>query len=134
MRPVLADTSYYLALFNENDPHHKAALQFSRAAALTVVVTDFVLLEIGNAYSRRSMRGTFCTLVADVRSDPWCQLVPVSKALFEAGLLLYARRPDKDWSLTDCISFVVMKRLRLTEALTADRHFEQAGFKVLLKP
>jgi hypothetical protein len=53
--------------------------------------------------------------------------------LFEAGLRLYSDRPDKDWSLTDCTSFVVMKRLRITEALTADRHFEQAGFKVLLK-
>ena len=49
------------------------------------------------------------------------------------GVALYAERPDKDWSLTDCISFVVMRTMDITEALTGDRHFEQAGFTALLK-
>jgi hypothetical protein len=58
--------------------------------------------------------------------------MPSSNELFAAGVELYATRPDKEWSLTDCISFVVMEREGLTDALTGDRHFEQAGFKVLL--
>jgi len=131
---VFADTSYYMALFNQDEIAHERALEFSRQTALPVVLTDFILLELANALSRRESRRKFVELLSYLRSNPVCRIVPVSKPLFEAGLLLYAQRQDKDWSLTDCISFVVMKRLRLTEALTADRHFEQAGFKVLLKP
>jgi hypothetical protein len=133
MRPVFADTSYYMALFNEDDVAHEEALYFSRGAALPVVLTDFIILELANALSRRHSRRRVVALVSYLRSNPACRIFPVSKVLFEAGFSLYADRPDKDWSLTDCISFVVMNRLRLTEALTADRHFEQAGFKVLLK-
>ena len=133
MKPVFADTSYYMAVFNENDVAHEEALCFSRETALPVVLTDFVLLELANALSRRQLRQRFVGLLSYLRSNPVCRIIPVSKAIFEAGLRLYSERPDKDWSLTDCISFVVMKRLRLTDALTADRHFEQAGFKILLK-
>ena len=60
-------------------------------------------------------------------------IVPLSSELLDAGLRLIANRPDKDWSLTDCISFVVMTRYEIQEALTGDQHFEQAGFKALLK-
>jgi predicted nucleic acid-binding protein len=54
--------------------------------------------------------------------------------LYDAGIELYRLRPDKDWSLTDCISFVVMAKRGISAALPADRHFEQAGFTALLKP
>jgi hypothetical protein len=133
MRPVYADTSYYLALFNPGDAQYPAALEFSREDVRPIILTDFVLLEIANALCKRNSRQVFVNLVTHLRSDPMCRIFPILKALFEAGLRLYGDRPDKDWSLTDCISFVVMKRLRLTDALTADRHFEQAGFRVLLK-
>ena len=63
-----------------------------------------------------------------------CELIKASDDLWRAGIDLYQRRPDKGWSLTDCISFVVMERLKITDALTADHHFEQAGFNALLKP
>jgi hypothetical protein len=53
--------------------------------------------------------------------------------LFDARVALYGERMDKDWPLTDCISFVVMQREGITDALTGDRHFEQAGFVPLLK-
>ena len=61
------------------------------------------------------------------------QIVPGDDASFHTGLTLYFSRPDKDWSLTDCISFVIMQREGITEALTGDHHFEQAGFNILLK-
>lgn len=60
-------------------------------------------------------------------------IVPASRQLLDEGVALYESRPDKDWSLTDCISFVVMQRIGISEALTADHHFEQAGFLALLK-
>ncbi|MCG3197312.1 MAG: hypothetical protein GHCLOJNM_01797 [bacterium] len=70
--------------------------------------------------------------VRALMANPNAKVVPASRDLFEEGLSLFSRRPDKEWSLTDCISFVVMEREGLTEALTGDRHFVQAGFKALL--
>ena len=65
--------------------------------------------------------------------NPQVKLIPPDVALFDAGVQLFANRPDKEWSLTDCISFVVMQQEGITQALTADHHFEQAGFQALLK-
>ena len=60
-------------------------------------------------------------------------IVPASRELFQRGVELFTQRPDKDWSLTDCPSYVVMKEQDIEDALTTDPHFEQAGFTVLLK-
>jgi hypothetical protein len=133
MRPVFADTSYYVALLHENDIRHGEALRLSQEQVRPVVLTEFVLLELGNTLCRGHARRVFIGLVEHLRSDPLYTIVSVSPALFDAGLRLFGQRADKDWSMTDCISFVVMKQRRLTEALTADHHFEQAGFKALLK-
>lgn len=76
-------------------------------------------------------RSTFLALIRALQKDPFTEIVPATPDLFDRGLDLYARRPDKTWSLTDCISFVVMTERGLTEALTGDRHFEQAGFQAL---
>jgi len=67
-----------------------------------------------------------------LRASPDVRIIGPSEELFSRGLELYRQRPDKEWSLTDCISFVVMRDEQLSEALTGDRHFEQAGFKSLL--
>ena len=72
-------------------------------------------------------------LIVALESDPKVRIVPADETLVREGFALYRQRPDKDWSLTDCISFVVMQREHITEALTADHHFEQAGFVALLK-
>ncbi|NQU22382.1 MAG: type II toxin-antitoxin system VapC family toxin [Candidatus Nealsonbacteria bacterium] len=133
MRPVFADTSYYLALLSPGDVHHTKAVDLSRSLRPPIVVTEFVLIELANALSRADTRHCFVDLLTHVRSDPTVTIVLASAELFERGYQLYAHRPDKDWSLTDCISFVVMQNAGLKEALTADRHFEQAGFQVLLK-
>ena len=71
-------------------------------------------------------------LRADLAVDVSTTILPPTLELFEAGCDLYEQRPDKEWSLTDCISFVVMHNHGLTDALTADRHFQQAGFQALL--
>jgi predicted nucleic acid-binding protein len=71
-------------------------------------------------------------LLAALDDDPGCVIVPPTEGLFREGIALYGRRPDKNWSLSDCISFVVMQQKNMTDALTGDHHFEQAGFKILL--
>ena len=72
-------------------------------------------------------------LLRELQSDRLVQIVPASKILFRDGIDLFAARSDKEWSLVDCISFEVMAELALTDALTADHHFEQAGFRALLR-
>ena len=81
------------------------------------------------ARSRRAFSGLWGTL----RQDPDVNVLMPDTEQFVAGIALYEARPDKDWSLTDCISFVVMERQKIARALTADHHFEQAGFVALLK-
>lgn len=68
-----------------------------------------------------------------MRRSAFFQILPASSELLQRGLALYQARPDKEWQLSDCISFIVMEQEGLTEALTGDRHFEQAGFQALLK-
>jgi hypothetical protein len=133
MKPVFADTSYYAAVLSPRDVAHYAASRCSRAISGQVVTTEFVLMELGNGLSGTPRRKAFAAFVAHLRTSPDTIIVPASSELFLAGLDLFAHRADKDWSLTDCTSFVVMTQRGLTEALTADHHFEQAGFKVLLK-
>lgn len=133
MSPVFADTSFYGALLNPRDAWHAAAVDLSRSVQQRVVLTEFVLLELGNALSPVASRRLFTNFVRHLRADRRVTIVPISKALFDRGYALYSRRADKSWSLTDCISFVVMETRRIEEALTADHHFAQACFTVLLK-
>jgi predicted nucleic acid-binding protein len=97
------------------------------------VTTAWVLTEVANALSASHLRSGFLSLLDDLQSDDEVSIVAPEPETFAQGIDLYRNRPDKNWSLTDCISFVVMKREGITEALTADRHFEQAGFKALLQ-
>jgi hypothetical protein len=127
-----ADTSYYLALLGPADRHHCRAVELSRRPATYAVTTEYVLLELGNALARVGDRSLFVAFEAAVRASPTTAVVPASPDLWSRAVALYASRPDKGWSLTDCASFVVMADRRLTDALTADRHFAQAGFAPLL--
>ena len=106
------------------------------AAGLRVptVTTAFVLLEVANALSNHAHRAAYLSLAQRLLAGGRTTVVAASQDLLDRGQALYAARPDKDWSLTDCTSFVVMQDRGITHALTADRHFEQAGFTLLLKP
>jgi predicted nucleic acid-binding protein len=132
MKPVLADSSYYIALLNTRVVSHDAAIRWSRAVSAPIVVTEHVLVEVGNWLARTATRRLFTRLVATLRSDPGTIIIDASPSLFERGLSLYRRRADKAWSFTDCVSFAAMKERRIQAALTADRHFEQAGYRALL--
>jgi hypothetical protein len=129
-----ADTFYFLALLNEDDEAHTHAAAFSQDLGSRLVTTDWVLVEIADALAAPAQRPAFLALWNEVCDHPAIEVIPANRELLERGIDLYRRRPDKQWSLTDCISFVVMSERGLTEALTGDHHFEQAGFRALLRP
>ena len=130
---MFADTSYYTAMLSPRDVAHEKAHRWSGTFTGCVVTTDFVLIELGNGVRGAPQRQAFANFVAQLQAVPDTIIVPATGELFRAGMDLFTRRPDKDWSVTDCISFVVMAQRGLTEALTADHHFEQAGFRALLR-
>ena len=132
MKAVFADTFYYLALLNRHDAAHELADEVARTVTGPKVTTSWVLTELGDALATPRQRGLFVELVGRLRADPTLTIVPASDELFGRGFDLYASRADKGWSMTDCTSFVVMRDHGLTEALTGERHFEQAGFEALL--
>jgi uncharacterized protein len=133
MTTVFADTYYYIALLSPKDGMHARAVELTARLQPAIVTTAWVLTELAAAMSAPAKRARFLKLFDDLRSSAEVKLIPASPELFEAGLALFRARPDKAWSLADCISFIVMERAGITEALTGDHHFEQAGFTILFK-
>ena len=133
MKAVFADSFHFLALLNQNDPAHARAVIEHRRKWPGMVTTDCVLLEVGDAFCAPRDREDFLALHDALPLDGRIKIVRLDRELFERGIERFRQRCDKDWPLTDCISFLVMEDAGLTEALTADQHFEQAGFKALLK-
>jgi predicted nucleic acid-binding protein len=131
-RGIFVDTVYILALLNPRDRWHRRAVELSHAVPTPLVTSHAVLTEVGDALSHRNRRKWAYDTIADLRDDPDVRCLPVDEKTFTAALDLYRDRHDKDWSLTDCISFVIMRQHRLTHALTADVHFVQAGFRALM--
>jgi uncharacterized protein len=131
MSPVFADSFFYLALLNPADAAHDAAERLSLGLHVPVVTTAWVLAEVANTMA--AQRRSFLLLYENLRNDRNVAIVPPTEESFGEGLAFYARHQDKDWSLTDCISFLVMRERRVTDALTGDHHFEQAGFRAMLK-
>ncbi len=99
---------------------------------MPLATTAWVLLEFANAIAASRARERFEHVLARLRLEEDAEIIAPAPDLFDRGCEFYIARPDKEWSPTDCISFGVMEREGLTEALTGDRHFEQAGFRVLL--
>jgi len=108
MRPLFADTSYFVALCGPSDTFHASAVEPSASLVGRIITTEYVLVETGGMLSRPQDRPAFLNLVRDLESDPAVQILPASPALFRAGFDLFAHRPDKEWSLVDCISFVAI--------------------------
>jgi predicted nucleic acid-binding protein len=133
MKPVFADTAFFLALINPRDQYHTLAAELNSRLEAPLLTTAWVLVEFANAISASQSRKSFERVLTRLQSEADATIVEPKSELFARGCRLYISRPDKDWSLTDCISFVVMERDGLADALTADRHFEQAGFRPLLR-
>lgn len=132
MRERFADSFVFLAMLNRQDRMHRAAVAAMNAGG-PLVTTAWVLTELADGLCSSKTRSVFVSLEARLRRDARVLIVPPDERLYNLGLTLYRSRSDKDWSLTDCISFVVMQERGIIEALTGDHHFEQAGFVALLK-
>ncbi len=129
----LLDTVFIQALLNQRDDLHEKAKAFlpRLQSAQEVWVTEAVLIEVGNALSVLD-RGGAARLIEQCYKTRNMRVVSVDTGLLARAVELYRNRPDKTWGLTDCISFVVMREQRLSDAVTADEHFVQAKFRALL--
>ena len=125
---VFADAFFWIALLNRRDEYHETAKTYAQGFQGHIVTTQWVLVEVADALAASTARQSIQSFFQELAANPAVTLVDANPALFHRGLNLYAKRSDKDWSLTDCISFVVMTELALSEALTGDHHFAQAGF------
>lgn len=130
---LFLDTAYVLARVDRRDQHHESAIALRQRVrdAAEVWTTEAVLLEIGNGLSA-SHREEAVRFIRQCYQTSNMRVEPLDKVLLSEALTLYEARSDKRWGLTDCISFVVMERRRLADALTSDHHFQQAGFRALL--
>ena len=133
MNAVFADTFYLLALVSPKDRAHQKALDFSAAYDGPIVTSTWILMEVGDALCRAPDRATFLKLLDNLANDANATVVPATQEAFEKAKVLFAARPDKDWSMTDCTSFVLMQERGVTDAITGDKHFVQAGFRALLR-
>jgi predicted nucleic acid-binding protein len=135
MTKIFLDTSYAVALSSHTDENHNRAVELAEeceASNTHFVTTRAILLEIGNALSKVRYRTAAVRLLTALENDPNIEIVPASNDLYQRAFETYRDRLDKEWGLIDCMSFVVMSDHGLTEALTADNHFRQAGFHALL--
>lgn len=133
---VFADTGFWVARISPDDQLHNLARDAGRALnAAPIVTSELVLVETLNTFSASGAfaRGRAARVIEALHADPQMEIVPQTPSLFIAALALYRERGDKAWSLTDCTSFVIMRKRKIEAALTHDRHFEQAGFKALLR-
>jgi predicted nucleic acid-binding protein len=132
MMPVFADTFYFIALLSSDEKAHARAVEYSGLVD-RIVTTEWILIELADGLCNTANRDRYRVIRTGLFANPLAEVVPLDMNLHERAIALYVQMADKEWSLTDCVSFLVMRDRGLTEALTADRHFEQAGFVALLK-
>jgi len=130
LKPLFVDTGYVIALVNQHDNYHKQAQVLAdQYAGQPLVITDAVLMEIGNALSRIA-RSQSVDIIHYFQQADEVTLVHSNPMLFNEALTMYEDYADKTWGLVDCLSFVVMKQMNLSTVLGFDQHFVQAGFKL----
>lgn len=128
---TLIDTAFVVALTNRGDEDHEKSLELAaKYNGKPLIITDAVLLEIGNTLSRRFKEQAIATTEVFFES-PEVEIARLDENLFNKAFALYKSHVDKSWGLVDCISFVVMRERNMTDALTSDKHFVQAGFRAL---
>jgi uncharacterized protein len=131
MKPTFADTSFYIALVRPDDENQRT-LEFDRQFSGQYLTSEFVFIELGNWLADPHNRSVFLEICRVLRSDSRTIILPATSEWVARGLTLYTQRLDKSWSNTDCISFEMMREHESMDALSADHHFTQAGFRALL--
>lgn len=132
---VFLDTGFAIALLSPRDQYHAAAFRLAaeiRRQRTRIITSDAILLEIGAALAKSAYRPAAIKFIDGLRADPSVEIVSLDSSLLDVAYQLFRERPDKEWSLTDCVSFIVMRERRISQALAADDHFTQAGFIPLL--
>jgi uncharacterized protein len=133
---VFLDSAFAIALASDKDVLHGASVELVgrvRTERRQIVTTRAVLVEIGNALAKQRFRQAAARLLNSIESDQFFTIISMTDNLYAAGRQLYDQRSDKEWGMTDCISFVVMRQRGIIDALTHDVHFQQAGFRALLR-
>jgi len=132
---VFVDTSGFLALADSSDEHHRTATalqQNLRKRGYRFITSDYVIDEsVTLLLVRHSHRGA-ANFLETVEKSESLEIEWVASETFFKAAALFRSRPDKEWSFTDCTTFIIMKELKIREALTSDHHFKQAGFTSLL--
>jgi predicted nucleic acid-binding protein len=135
MRRIFVDTQYFVALANRKDQWRDLALQ-KRAEIVDAkfVTTEAVLIEVLNFLCEhgKTLREQVSLFVRDVLEDADFEVISFQDTTLLDGIEFYESRPDKGYSLTDCISMKVCRELGLKDVLTHDHHFAQEGFRILL--
>ena len=132
MAVYFGDTSFWIALIDRRDAYHSKATEWSLKISGNIVTSEAVLLETANTFSKPGWKEKVISLVDHIMGRDDIEVVSFSSSLWDHGWKLYRNRLDKSWSLTDCMSFELMKERGITEALAADSHFRQAGFQAIL--
>lgn len=131
-RRLFLDTVFIQAIYSVRDQYHQKAMALLREIEESEAwVTEAVLIEVGNGLSVVNRQGAV-EFIQQCYETPNIRVVGLDTELLSKALQLYKNRPDKTWGLVDCISFVVMREQKITEAATADEHFVQAGYRALL--
>jgi uncharacterized protein len=133
MSTLLADTSFFVAYLNPRENCHATAVHWMTASSERIVTTEWILAELGNFLAEGPNRRLFVALARALSAEDRVEIVPADHASYLDALSLYMRRADQSWSFIDCTSFRLMKTRKIKDALTTDRHFEQAGFNALLR-
>ncbi len=136
MRDVFIDTSYFIALVNRQDAYHQQAKKWASTLVKEHIVchtTIPVLFEIADGFSRLGRREIGISLIENIVNSDNYLLHGFSEVTYQNARQLYTSRHDQEWGLTDCYAFELMKEQQITKALTADKHFEQFGYEILLK-
>ncbi|MCY7347236.1 MAG: PIN domain-containing protein [Pyrinomonadaceae bacterium] len=132
MKKTFVDTFYIVALVNRRDEFHEKAnelvLEYDNQPLLT---TDAVLLEVGNSLARNNKEKAI-EIIGEFLAGDAIEIVRLDESLFNKAFELYKDHQDKSWGLVDCVSFVVMREHDISDALTCDKHFVQAGFRALM--
>lgn len=133
-KSIFIDTSYVLANVFKDDKYYIKAIELSKTIAankINIITTELILIEIADSLTKVKFRNDAILAIRDLRKIAIVEQFNID--LLSRAWDLFNSRPDKEWSMTDCYSFVVMEKYSIKQALTTDKHFEQAGFEILLK-
>ena len=133
MTVLFADTSFFVAYLSARDEAHELALEYMTHSLDRIVTSEWVLAELGNFLAEGPNRRLFGPLVRALYAERRFEIAGPDSVPFLEAFQLYVRRAHSEWSFTDCTSFRLMKARNITDALTTDHHFQEAGFRVLLK-